>query len=387
MPGAMPVADAGGRFSAERLEIAWKLLDDWTREGHLPAAAGVAGSSRGALSPRFFGRQRIAAASPPLRDDALFLIASPTKPLLATAVMQLVEAGEIQLVDSVARYVPEFGNQGKRAITLAHCLTHTSGLPDLLPDNDALRVARAPLSEFLKRTCELKPDFRPGRNVQYQSLGYLLLAEVLARVTGRSAAKLLHERIFKPLEMCDTWLGLPAERGADGLPTVSPELRSRVAEIRLSQVRLSGASHWNSDYWLSLGVPWGGLVSTPADLGKLAAHLLTIHRGAPGIVHTATLEAMTANQLARMPDVPEAHRRCFPWGYGWRMEWPAHPTTFGALLSPQAYGHWGATGTLVWIDPVRDAFAVVLSTQPLELGRRRLAQFTSAVCAAITSAT
>ena len=92
---------------------------------------------------------------------------------------------------------------------------------------------------------------------------------------------------------------------------------------------------------------------------------------------------MTSNQLARMPEVPEIHRRCFPWGYGWQLEWPTHPTTFGALLSPSAYGHWGATGTMVWIDPERDAFCVVLSTQPVELGRRRLTQFTSAVCAAI----
>jgi len=332
---------------------------------------------------RHFGRQRVAAESPALRSDALFLIASPTKPIVATALLMLVEAGEIQLVDTVARYVPEFGKHGKRAITLAHCLTHTSGLPDMLPDNDALRVARAPLSEFVARVCALQPDFVPGRNVQYQSLGFLMLAQVLERITGQALGAFLAERIFAPLGMTDSWLGLPGTVSADGELCVDPELRARVAEIRIGPIRLSGASHWNGDYWLGLGAPWGGLISSAADLGRFAGHLLAIHRGEAGIIARATLETMAANQLARMPEVPEIHRRCFPWGYGWQLEWPTHPTTFGALLSERAYGHWGATGTLVWIDPARDAFGVVLSTQPVELGRRLLTQFTSAVCAAI----
>ena len=371
------------RFDSQRLERAWALLDEWTATDRLPAAAAVVGSSGGVSRPRHFGRQRVAADSPPLAPDALFLIASPTKPIVATALLMLVEAGQIQLVDPVVRYVPEFGKHGKRAITLAHCLTHTSGLPDMLPDNDALRVARAPLSEFLARVCELTPDFLPGRNVQYQSLGFLLLAEVLERVTGRSLPEFLAERIFAPLEMHDSWLGLPTQSSHGGEIVVEPALRARVAELRIGPIRLSGASHWNGDYWLALGAPWGGLLSTPSDLGKFAAHLLSIQRGKRGIITRATLDAMTSNQLARMPEVPEIHRRCFPWGYGWQLEWPTHPTTFGALLSPSAYGHWGATGTMVWIDPERDAFCVVLSTQPVELGRRRLTQFTSAVCAAI----
>jgi len=219
-------------------------------------------------------------------------------------------------------------------------------------------------------TCALKPEFRPGHGVRYQSMGYLMLGEVIARVTGEPLPEFLRRRIFAPLAMHDTSLGRATE----------PE---RIAEIRLEGLRLSGATSWNEPYWRALGAPWGGVVSSPADLGKLCQHLLQIHRGEPGIVCRATVEAMGSNQLARMPDVPEVNRRALPWGYGWQMNWPADATTFGDLLSPAAYGHWGATGTLVWLDPARDRFAVLLSTQHLDLGRRRHSQFSNLVCAAI----
>ena len=128
-----------------------------------------------------------------------------------------------------------------------------------------------------------------------------------------------------------------------------------------------------------------GTASTPmaGDLAKLCRHLLRIHNGAKGILSPATLEAMTTNQLSAYPDVPETNRRCTPWGLGWQLNWPHHARAFGDLLSPSAYGHWGATGTMVWIDPPRDCFAVVLTTQPLEDRHRRQARFTNTLCSAL----
>ncbi|MGE0535975.1 MAG: serine hydrolase domain-containing protein [Pirellulales bacterium] len=358
------------RFTSAGLERAWQFLAEAAASDRTPGVTAVVGSSRGASEPRWFGRQQVAPDSGPLREDALFLIASPTKPIVALAVMMLVEEGRVQLADPVSTYVPEFNSNGKRNITLLHCLTHTSGLPDMLPDNARLRGAQAPLSEFLARACELKPDFLPGFDVQYQSLGYLMLGEVVRRVTGRGVGEMLAERVFAPLGMHNTSLGL--DGGYE-----------RVPEIRVTGVQLSGASYWNEPYWRRLGVPWGGVFSDAVDLAKLCRHLLGIHRGHPGIVSRSTLTTMTANWFERMPDVPERHRRCFPWGLGWQLHWPAHATTFGDLLSAEAYGHWGSTGVMLWIDPALDAFAVALSTEPLELGRRWLARFTSTVCAAI----
>jgi CubicO group peptidase (beta-lactamase class C family) len=363
--------------STDRFAAAWKLIERWSAEGRCPAVGAVVGSSRGQSEPHVYGRQS-PTADAPVRPDAIFLIASPTKPVTALAIMLLVERGEVRLSDPVCRYVPEFTGEGKESVTLAHCLTHTSGLPDMPPSNAELRARRAPLDDFLRATLDVKLDFFPGTGFQYQSMGSLMLAEVLHQAIGRRLPDFLREEVFEPLEMRDTALGMPAdwERSNTGVTRAD-----RIAEVRLPDDAHGGV--WNTAYWRKLGVPWGGLLSTPADLGRLCRHLLQIHAGKEGLFSPATVAAMSQNQLATMPKVPESVRRCQPWGYGWRLNWPNHTDTFGDLLSPAAYGHWGATGTMVWIDPARDAFAVVLTTQPLDLATSRMACFSNAVCAAL----
>jgi CubicO group peptidase (beta-lactamase class C family) len=126
------------RFAEERLSHAWRLADRWVESGQVPAVSVAAGGARSEIARHHAGRQSLD-GSQPLDPEAIFLIASPTKPVTALAVMLLAEAGELSLADPVARYLPDFGNSGKQAITLAHCLTHTSGLPDMLPDNLELR--------------------------------------------------------------------------------------------------------------------------------------------------------------------------------------------------------------------------------------------------------
>ena len=92
---------------------------------------------------------------------------------------------------------------------------------------------------------------------------------------------------------------------------------------------------------------------------------------------------MTTNQLMHLPDLPEVERRCQPWGLGWQLNWPRHSRTFGDLLSPSAYGHWGDTGTMLWLDPVSDVYCVALTNHPLEPRNRRLTRFSNAVCGAV----
>ncbi len=362
-----------------RFAAAHTLIDGWCTQGKLPAAALVVG--RGGKNTRafLFGRQRLAPGAPHLRDDALFLIASITKPIVAMGVLLLVERGLITLDDRVEDYLPEFAAEGRHGVTLRHLLTHTSGLPDMLPDNRELRAAQAPLARFVAGACTVPLDFAPGRGVQYQSMGFALLGEVLRRVSGKPCAEFLNTEIFKPLGMHDTALGAPAEWFQGQPPTID-----RIAEIRVPADQQQAATwNWNSAYWRRLGAPWGGLITTPLDLAAFAQLMLRGGRwGEERLFSPATIAAATRNQLASLRELPEDDRRCRPWGLGWRLNWPAHSANFGDLLGPRSYGHWGATGTLLWIDPDLDAFCILLTTQPQEPNGIDLARATNAVIAA-----
>ena len=97
----------------------------------------------------------------------------------------------------------------------------------------------------------------------------------------------------------------------------------------------------------------------------------------------ASRQAATRNQLEGMREVPSDDRRCRPWGLGWRLNWPAHSANFGDLLGPRTFGHWGATGTVLWLDPDQDAFCLLLTTQPQEPGGEFLARISNIVAASI----
>ncbi len=382
-------------FTAEHACAVGRLLEQWVHRDEVPAVVVAAGDAE-RFDTWAYGKLRPTDDAPPVTDATIFLIASITKPIVALGVMSLVEQGVVKLSDAVVDYVPEFASHGKRNIRIVHLLTHTSGLPDMLPDNASLRREQAPIEAFLERTCAVRPAFLPGRDVRYQSMGFLMLGQIVRRATGHSLAHLLDQRIFKPLAMHDTALGMPDDWLAPPQlpesapsPAQPPSARpagngdarvERIAEIRTLRREPLSAT-WNTTYWRRFGAPWGGLLSTAPDLARLAQHLLRVHRGHSGVVSPPTLEAMTRNALHVMPEVPEPHRRCFPWGYGWQLNWSAHVTSFGDLLSPAAYGHWGATGTLMWIDPPRDRFAVALTTQPLENGPRRLTNLSNLICA------
>jgi CubicO group peptidase (beta-lactamase class C family) len=101
------------------------------------------------------------------------------------------------------------------------------------------------------------------------------------------------------------------------------------------------------------------------------------------IISRAAVRAATRNQFDSMREIPADDRRTRPWGLGWRLNWGAHSANFGDFLGPRAYGHWGATGTLMWIDPDLDASVILLTTQPQEPEGGYLARASNAIAAAM----
>ena len=368
------------RLHAGRLSHASRHLNSWVSSREIPAASLLVGRRGCFLPPLFFGHHADRADASPLRDDAIFLIASITKPIVALAALQLVERGELALDDRVERYIPHFGKQGKHGITIRHLLTHTSGLPDMLPNNLELRGEQAPLSAFVEGACRLTPEFPAGRSVQYQSLGFAVLGEIIQRVSGLTCGAWLKQHLFDPLGMADTALGAPDSWFDGPKPRVG-----RIAELRLPPEQID-AQHWNwnSRYWRQLGAPWGGLLTTPTDLGRLAAFLLGWSpQTETQVLSRLSIAAATRNQLEAMREVPADDRRCRPWGLGWRLNWPAHSANFGDLLGPGTYGHWGATGTVMWLDPNQDACCILLTIRPQEPGGEFLARISNIVAASL----
>jgi CubicO group peptidase (beta-lactamase class C family) len=213
--------------------------------------------------------------------DAVDLLASISKPVNAVALMRLVERGQVSLDDPVAMYLPEFAGAERAAVRVRDLLTHTSGLPDMLPNNIALRRAHAPLSAFVQGACTTLLQYPPRTGFDYQSMGTLLAGEIVQRVSGQ-ALRLFHQReIFDVLGMHQSSLGLGGRSIAD---TVWCEYDSS------PDVDLFGA---NTPYWRDMGHPWGGMHTTVTDLSLLLQAFLN-----GGQLRGQTLLRRQAIQLA-----------------------------------------------------------------------------------------
>ncbi|MSU47652.1 MAG: class A beta-lactamase-related serine hydrolase [Opitutus sp.] len=308
-----------------RAEAADRLIADQVRRGEVKAAAFLLREGTFEFA-QGYGLAKV---------DTPFLIASPTKPMTASAVMWLCERKQLELADRVGKYLPQFTGDGREDVTIKHLLTHTSGLPDMLPENVELRRRHAPLAEFVARTCTTPLLFRPGEKVSYQSMGLLLAGAIVEQIGGEPLPAFLAAKIFAPLHMTRTSLGL-------GGRAIAGMAQCQVAENERSDW------DWNSAYWRNLGAPWGGAHSTVHDL---AAFVEAFAR--PGS------EPWEQSTRREMREIQTGGLRP-SYGLGWRRETGA----FGKTCSPTTFGHHGSTGTAVWHDPATDVTCVILTTRP-----------------------
>ena len=311
--------------------------------------------------------------------DALYLVASITKPIVGMAAMRLVAEGRLRINDRVSEHLPKFNQARLRTITIRHLLTHTCGLPDMLPNNQQLRADHASLPEFVDQIARCDPDFAAGTDCRYSSMGFAVLGRVIELAAEMPLNQVLKQHFFQQLRMDSTWLGLP-EENAD-------QMASRMRPCQLPIWQSADCDWtWNSRYWRTLGAPWGGLISTAGDLGRYARMMLRFGLSNDGrvILPDVAVKTATTNQTRDMAALSRDVRLQQQWGYGWRMNWLGHSACFCELLPASTYGHWGATGTVMWICPDADLYAVILTTVPYELSQspiQKISNLIAATCA------
>lgn len=324
----------------DAIKVAGKLIQEQVDAGVIDAATFYLRLGD-RVEQRWFGQAQ--------SMDSMFLLGSITKPMAITGVMTLVDEGEIDLSDKVVTYLPEFSEGERKEVTVRQLLTHTSGLPDQLPENEELRRRHAPLSEFVAGATRTSLLFKPGTRYSYQSMGILLAAEIAQRITGTTIHEILSDRVYSPLGMTRSSLGLDPFQASDIVPSqmegAAPESGAGSDEAKNWD--------WNSPYWRNLGAPWGGGYSSAGDVARFLESFL---KPEGKVVREQTAREMIRNHNEEL-DTPR--------GLGFSVG----PQGFGQGCSERTFGHGGSTGTVAWADPESDRVCVVLTSLPARVSR------------------
>ncbi|MDN4595058.1 serine hydrolase domain-containing protein [Polycladomyces subterraneus] len=271
--------------------------------------------------------------------NTVYDVASLTKLFTATAVMRLVEQGRISLDDPVGRYLSDFTSEGKESITVRYLLSHTSGLPANLPlfQNSGLPEKR------MRVAMGTKPVATPGTLYIYSDIGYMVLGELVHRVSGKYLDQFMQEKILLPLSMSSTGFRPPDTWKARIAPTEE--------QIVPSRGLVWGEVH-DENAWALGGVAGhAGLFSTVGDLARFGQMFL--NEGSLGgvrVLHPSSVREMFRLQTSTIPHVNR--------GLGWELHQPGY---MGEHTDGKRAGHTGFTGTSIVLDR-EDGWMLILLT-------------------------
>lgn len=314
------------------------VLENAIRRGLISGGVVVIGSHSGQLYGTAHGSLFPGANSPLLSDRTLFDTASLTKVIAtAPAIMKLLEQGKLNLLDSVTRWFPEFEGSDREEITILHLLTHTSGIDDVdIAEND-------PLRRLLEKIVVQNSGALPGNRFRYADVNYILLGELVKRVSQSTLDRFCTENIYAPLGMAETTF-LPLTGFAAIAPTAgfNKILTSGVVQD-LNARRLGGvAGH-------------AGLFSTASDLNRFAVMILNHGRYLGRQVFTErVITQMTSPYFYNNGKIIR--------GLGWDINSP-FSSPRGSFFSDMSFGHTGYSGSSIWIDPEQDLYVILLTVR------------------------
>lgn len=354
-------------LSGPRLDRIRVMLGRYIERGEIAGAVSLV-ARRGRVAHLHAQGMADLAAQKPMREDAIFRIASMTKPIASVALMMLYEEGHFQLTDPVAKFVPEYRDMkvavehvplgmklipADRPITIRHILTHTAGLPNTYagitrPLHDQWMRERRPdetVGEAMKRLAKLPLNFQPGAAWEYgpatDLVGYLV--EV---ISGMPLDRYLAEKIFQPLGMQDTHFYQPDGNLGRMATIYQPKPGGGIQPLALpaasAKKYFSGA---------------GGLSSTIEDYARFCQMLVNGGQfDGKRILSRKTIELMTTNHIADLrlwESLPGD-------GFGLGFSVKKSLGDSAQLGSVGTYGWGGAFGTIFFVDPKEELFGILM---------------------------
>ena len=350
LPQSTPTQEG---FDARRLARVDDVIERAVELGQIPGAVLLVARHNKVVYRKAYGYKSLVPEKEKMTVNTVFDLASLTKPMAtATAVMMLVDRGQLRLLDRVSDIIPGYQNwqddstKEVKYIRIIHLLTHTSGLPPYAPVKELEKKYGAPAPDsLLAYISHVKRHHAPGTYFKYSCLNFITLQRIVEKITGKSLKEFTQKNIFGPLGMTHTTYQpsrrmaaacAPTEVQDNGLPLMC-QVHDPLARIMMGGI--SGNA---------------GLFSTADDMAIFAAMMLNggVYNG-HRILSPAAVRVMT-----RLPKGLEKFGR----GLGWDLDSP-YASNQGDLFSEKTYGHTGFTGTSMIIDPQNQVVVILLTNR------------------------
>jgi CubicO group peptidase (beta-lactamase class C family) len=340
-------------MDSERLARIPVQLKSFVKQGAMAGAVILIARRGEVVSLEAVGHQDLESKKP-MRADTIFDIRSVTKPVTAIGIMVLMEEGKLTLNDPIEKYLPEFSATRKaqgspNRITILHLLTHTAGMPLNRPTEiEDITIKRdRTLADVVAILSKQEPEFEPGTQFRYYSGGFAVLGRIIEVVSGKPFEQFIKERIFDPLGMKDSFFFVPAEK-QDRVASAY-----RLQDGRLNRWEEIEAYARNAKY----PAPEFGMYSTAPDLASLCQMMLNggSFKG-KRILSRMSVETMTLNHTLNIKSAitkSPAYQ-----GLGWGLS--GDPMDAFPLTSTGSFGHNGAFGAIIWIDPKKELIRIFL---------------------------
>jgi len=346
--------------ASSRLGVLDGIVQEAVRDEQIPGAVVLVGHDGQVIYRKAFGQRALEPRREAMTVDTIFDLASLTKVVATTtAVMQLVQKGQVRVNEPVAKYLTEFAENGKEEITVRELLTHHSGLPEgleLAPSWEGRETA-------LRMAFAEKPIYAPGSRFLYSDINFIVLGALVERVSGMSLDEYCQKNVFAPLKMAHTRFRPPAS----WLPQIAPTQYDEHDKM------LRGVVHDPTARRMGGVAGHAGLFSTADDLAKFAQAILN----GSTILSPLMVEKMTTPQ---QPPTSQVLR-----GFGWDIDSP-FSSNRGDLLPVGSFGHTGFTGTSLWIDSTTRTFIIVLTNAVHPRGKGSAVALRSKLATAVAAA-